>query len=92
MFKKSSIIFVFLMSLILFSTCSKKNEQTVKNENNQDVQLVNVDNKDLSESDKDLKEVDYKGIYDQLSSKGKWIQVKGNEIGINMKSGTASDE
>src|SRR5437868_4959845 len=93
MFKKISLIFVFLISLIFFSTCSKKNDQTtIKDENNKDVQLVNVDDKDLSESDKDLKDVDYKNIYDQLSSKGKWIQVSGREIGINTKAGTASED
>ena len=91
MFKRASLIFVFLMSLILFGTCSKKNEQnTVKDENNNDVQLVNVDDKDLNESDKDLKDVNYKDIYDELSSKGKWVQVSGKEIGIDTKMGTAA--
>src|ERR1041384_3365796 len=91
MSKRITLIFVLLISLIFLSSCSKKNEQT-QNDENKNVQLVNVDSKDLNESDKDLKGVNYKEIYDQLSSKGKWIQVSGKEIGLKMNSGTASGD
>ncbi len=94
--KHKSLLFVYLVTAIIigslsFNSCSKRSEQSLKDENGNEIKMMNVDDKNLTESDKDLKEVDYRDIYDQLSSKGKWIQVSGKDIGIKT-SGSSYNE
>src|SRR5438552_4945100 len=89
--KKNIFLFLILISsaLLLISSCSKKDDQTTNKDNN--AQFVAVDDKDIHESEKDLKEVDYRDIYDKLSSKGQWVQVSSKELGLSDK-GTSGIE
>src|SRR5437868_5596521 len=90
MIKNTFLIPIFFaVSLLILSSCSKKDNETANKDIN--AQFVAVDDKDIHESEKDLKEVDYKDIYDKLSSKGQWIQVSGKELGLNDK-GTSGVE
>ena len=88
MFNNKFLLSVFLSAaLFILSSCSKKNDETTTKDSN--AQFVTVDSKDVQETDKDLKEVDYKDIYDKLSSKGQWIQVSGKDL--NLKSTSSID-
>jgi hypothetical protein len=46
---------------------------------------VEVAADDYNESDEDLLSVDYSEFYDELAPHGKWVMVKGNEIGLTAK-------
>ena len=88
MFKNRFLFAIFIASIIFVcSSCSKKDESTKENNPG----LVAIDDKDIHESDKDLKEVDYKDIYDKLSSKGQWVQVSGKDLGLKGSSSIEKD-
>ncbi len=78
--------------LLMFTSCSKPANGNLSKEQKQlqdkNLEAFSVDDKDLSESDEDLTNVNYKQFYDQLSPHGEWVQVTPEEIGL--KSKTAS--
>ncbi|MDQ3194756.1 MAG: hypothetical protein M3P82_07150 [Bacteroidota bacterium] len=72
------------------SSCSKK--ETVDDRSNtsgENEAQVTVLQDDFKESNEDLFTVDYKDFYDELSNHGKWIQVNGEDLGLNIDKGTA---
>lgn len=84
--KRKSIIegigyLVLLISLFTFSSCTKDADKSM-NKVEQDG-VIQVDEKDLIESDADLQTVDYKEFYDLLSANGEWVEVNAKEIGVN---------
>lgn len=95
MFKIRSIkMMVVLVGLFIFSSlmsCSESSEEIseVKPEN---IEAVKVEENDFTESNEDLLKVDYKQFYEQLSPHGEWIEVTGDEIGVDLNKTTASGE
>jgi hypothetical protein len=87
-FKFSAVMLVlFFMSGLI--SCTKKSEDTyVKNVN--EAELVAVNSEDLTETDEDILTVDYKEFYDKLAPHGEWIEVKGRDIGVDLKNNTAT--
>src|SRR5690242_12131972 len=85
---------IMMAVLFVFSSCTKTNEEKLadKQADNQTPELKSsaVEDKDFTESDEDLRTVDYKEFYEQLSPHGEWVQVKPEEIGLKTK--TASIE
>lgn len=82
---------ILFFLIFLFNSCSKENIAD-KNESNQDKEIIKINENDYNESDEDIFTVDYKEFYDELSPKGEWIQVDGEELGLKLKTGTASGE
>ncbi len=90
MFKNNLVKTVLFFALfIMFSSCSKTNNETSKNADNQGTEKISSTN--FNESDEDLFTIDYKEFYDQLAPHGQWIEVTGDDVGINVKR-TASIE
>jgi len=81
----------FIISIFLFSSCSKTTNKDITNENiktqetQENQETIIIDENDFTESDDDLASVDYKEFYDQLSPHGEWLQVSSEEIGMNLK-------
>jgi len=79
------IIPVFAL-FILIPGCSKKSDETQadKTQTDKTTQTDNtlVDENSLQESDDDIASVDYKTFYDELSSKGEWVEIDGKELGL----------
>lgn len=73
-------LLLLLMFLFVLSSCSKNADQSTTKEKQDDV--INVDDKDLIETDEDLQTVDYKVFYDLLSANGEWVEVNAAEIGV----------
>ncbi len=100
---KSKLIFrvltalLLIISLFAFSSCTKNSDENLTEEQKELKQMQDnnleasaIDETDFTESDADLTNVNYKEFYDQLSSKGEWVQVKPEEIGLQPES--ASNE
>lgn len=88
---KLSAFFLVLFFLSGLVSCTKKSDDTADNMV-KEADLVSVDKNDITETDEDLLNVDYKEFYDELSPHGEWIEVKGNDIGVDLKKGTSSGE
>jgi hypothetical protein len=91
---KITIFFLFIaLFLSGLSSCTKKPDNRSEMELNEinEAELVTIDENDLIETNEDLLDVDFRPFYDELSEAGEWIEVTGDEIGINKKSdGTSS--
>lgn len=87
-----------LIILVLFSfeACSKKNmnEPQLGTESTDGTGFTKIPDNNISESDADLFNVNYKEFYDELSQHGKWIEVNAKDIGLEglKGKGTASGE
>jgi hypothetical protein len=88
---KLSALFLIIFFLSGLVSCTKKSEDTADNMVKES-DLVSIDKNDVAETDEDLLSVDYKEFYDELSHHGEWIEVKGNDIGVDLKEGTSSGE
>ena len=74
----------------VFSSCTKTADN-VQTKEDQNAETASIDEKDFSESNEDLTNVDYREFYDELSSHGEWIEVRSEEIGLqpsNVSSGS----
>lgn len=90
MFKRnfSKLLMLFVLTAVL-SSCSKNNQETSSKSDKSETEKIS--NTNYVESDEDLFTVDYKEFYDQLAPHGEWIEVTGNDVGIDVKR-TASVE
>jgi len=88
---KITTAFLFLFILSGLVSCSKKNDDTADNEV-KEADMVSVSSDDIQETDEDLLSVDYREFYDELAPHGEWVEVKGDDIGVDMKQGTSSGE
>lgn len=88
---KISAAFLILFVLSGLVSCSKTSDDTAGDEV-KEADLVNINNDDIQETDEDLLNVDYKEFYDELSPHGEWIEVKSDDIGVNLKRGSATGE
>ncbi|MFA7359843.1 MAG: DUF6600 domain-containing protein [Candidatus Kapaibacterium sp.] len=73
-------LMLLIISLFIISSCSKNADQSSTKEQQDDI--LNIDEKDLLETDADLQTVDYKVFYDLLSANGEWVEVNAKEIGV----------
>lgn len=90
--KITEVIF-FIILIFSISSCSKKtNDEPISKKGEQQPEMTQVKEDDFNESNEDLLNVDFKNFYDELSSKGEWIEVNGKEIGIEIDKGTASGD
>jgi hypothetical protein len=78
---------ILFLSLIVFSSCTKKADDSGTKQENQEVTAIDENN--FTESDEDLSTVDYKEFYDQLAPHGEWIQVRPEEIGLKPKTASS---
>lgn len=85
---------VVLVGLFIFSSMMSCSETTdeVSEVQPENTESVSVEEDDFTESNVDLLKVDYKQFYDQLSPHGEWIEVTGDEIGVELDKSTASGE
>jgi hypothetical protein len=88
---KITTAFLFLFIISGLVSCTKKNDDTADNEV-KEADMVSVSSDDIQETDEDLLSVDYKEFYDELAPHGEWVEVKGDDIGVDMKQGTSSGE
>jgi hypothetical protein len=92
---KTTGVLIVMVSLIVLTSCSRKaNGYLSKDQGDQqdtNLSTTTVDEKNLSETDEDLTTVDYKEFYDQLAPHGEWIQVKGEEIGLQPKTASTKN-
>ena len=81
------LLILMFTSLFVLSSCSKRTADGNLSGQQQDKNLeaTSIDEKDFTEYDEDLSNVDYKEFYDQLSPHGEWVQVKPEEIGLQPK-------
>ncbi len=79
-------LFILMVSMFVLYSCSKKAQENLSEEQKQQqdnsMDALLIDEKDITETDKDLTTVDYKEFYDQLAPHGEWIQVSLEEIGM----------
>lgn len=75
---KNLFLFLVVLSLTLFFSCSKDSEQ-IKSE------LVPVEMTDYKESPNDFLTVDFNYFYKELSSYGEWIEIDAKKLGIDIK-------
>ncbi|MDQ3019079.1 MAG: hypothetical protein M3R36_00685 [Bacteroidota bacterium] len=92
--KVSSVRSILLLSILyvalnLFS-CSNKNNENINNGESEEKVMSATD--DLNESNDDLFNIEYKDIYDKLSTKGEWVEISPDQFGINMTSSLAPEE
>lgn len=81
--KKTFILFFLIFVLFVFIPgCSKKSDDVKTDKTTQTNNDNSVDEGSLQESDDDISSVDYKLFYDELSSKGEWVEVSGKELGL----------
>src|SRR5260221_11871101 len=91
--KGIKFLLLFSIIVIISFSCSKKSDDTSgKNNDTLKTETAGIDNLDITESDSDLANVDYKEIYDELSSKGEWVQVNGKELGMDLGKNSAEGE
>lgn len=88
---KITTAFLFLFILSGLVSCTKKTDHAADNEV-KEADMVSVNSNDIEETDEDLFNVDYKEFYDELAPHGEWVEVKGDDIGVDMKQGTSSGE
>lgn len=81
-------ILVILLILGMVS-CSKKPDDVADNQV-QEADMEEISSEDFTEHDEDLLSVDYKEFYDELAPHGEWIEVKAEDIGVELKKGSAS--
>ena len=89
-------LMIMTASLFVFSSCTKTADGNLNNDQkDKNLEATAVDDKDFTESDEDLTNVDYKEFYDQLSPHGEWVQVNREEIGLEpetaLNEGTGSN-
>ncbi len=73
-------LMLLIISLFMLTSCNKNADQGSTKEQQDDI--INIDEKDLIETDADLQTVDYKVFYDLLSANGEWVEVNAKEIGV----------
>ena len=78
--------------IFLLSSCSRKGGESETSNNNEATQEITLKSDDLNESNEDLYTVDYKAFYDELSAHGEWIEVTGEELGLDIEKNTSYDE
>ncbi len=81
------LVLFFMLGLI---SCSKKSDNNTSDKNVNEAEMVAVNNEDVTETDEDLLTVDYREFYDKLSPHGEWIEVKGRDIGVDLKKDPAT--
>lgn len=74
--------------IILVSSCTKVSDETGNNLQTNETETISDTN--FRETLTDLLTVDYKEFYDQLEPHGEWIEVTGDDVGVNTKELTAS--
>jgi hypothetical protein len=76
----------FICCVFIFFSCTRKSDEiTNKDETRAKATNVSALKSDFNESPQDLQDVDYKEFYDELSPHGKWVQVTGRDLGIDLK-------
>lgn len=90
-FVKMTVVLIGLFLISSMMSCSKKTDE-VSEVQPENTEAVNVEENDFTESNEDLLKVDYKQFYEQLSPHGEWIEVTGDEIGVDLGKSTASGE
>lgn len=86
---KITIILAAIFIGLGFVSCTKKADETSNNKVIGE-ETIAVGKEDFTEKDEDLLTVDYKEFYDALAPHGEWIEVKGNDIGVDLKKESAS--
>ena len=86
---KRIALFIIVFTFIGLVSCSKKSDET-SDKTVSEAEMESVDSKDFTETDEDLLAVDYKEFYDELAPHGEWIEVKGRDIGVDLKKNTAA--
>lgn len=74
--------------IILVSSCTKVSDETGNNQ--QTIETETISDTNFSETLTDLLTVDYKEFYEQLEPHGQWIEVTGDDVGVNTKELTAA--
>jgi hypothetical protein len=80
---KIKLIKYFFLIFFVFAViqgCSKKSDDQTRTEKT--TQTSETDTDALKESNEDLVSVDYKEFYEELSSKGEWVEVDSKELGF----------
>lgn len=86
---KIVVVLVGLFFISTFISCSKNSEEISElDPENVETETISEDN--LSESDEDLLNVDYKEFYDALAPHGEWIEITEEDIGVDLNKETAS--
>ncbi|RPI13863.1 MAG: hypothetical protein EHM58_17660 [Ignavibacteriae bacterium] len=87
-------LLMIAIALLMFTSCSRtadgnitKDQKEIQNKN---LEESSIDQKDFTESDEDLTNVNYKEFYDQLTAHGEWVQVKPEEIGLQPKTASST--
>lgn len=89
---KFTTFIVFIIVLSGLFSCSKKSDEVSENVEYRDSDMENVTADNYNESDEDLMTVDYKEFYDDLTPHGEWIEVKGNDIGVDIGKSSSSNK
>ncbi len=82
---KLSIILMCMLTVFLFSSCSKDTEE-IKSD------VTSGEVSEFTESNDDFLTVDYDYFYKELSPHGEWVEVSAKDLGIDIKPGTALNE
>ncbi len=95
-FLKTASLFFLMSVFTLFSSCTKSADEVTtrdrndEKENNPETSLINE--KDNSESDSDITNVDYRDFYEQLAPHGEWVEVSYEEIGLKPPTANSGEE
>lgn len=72
--------------VFIISSCTKTADGNLSDgPQNKDLEASSIEEKDFTESDEDLRTVNYKEFYDQLAPHGEWVQVHPEDIGLTPK-------
>lgn len=86
---KIVVVLVGLFFISTFVSCSK-NDEEVTELDPQNVESEEIEEENITESDDDLLNVDYKEFYDVLAPHGEWIEITEEDIGVDFQKETAS--
>ncbi len=86
---KMTIAFFIIFLVSGFVSCTKNSDETA-DKMVKEADMTAVSSEDINETDEDLLNVDYREFYDELAPHGEWIEVKGSEIGVDLKKGSTS--
>ena len=78
---------MFVCAALFVISCKTANESL--SDTNSDT--ISVAENDLNESNEDLLAVDYKQFYDELSPYGEWIEVRSDEVGVEIKPSSSNN-
>lgn len=89
---KYTYVFIIIFLLSGMFSCSKKDKMNDEGMNDENVETALIDENEITETDEDLLNVDYREFYDELSPHGEWIEVTDKDIDAVMNPGTSYKE